>query len=53
MEVVALASMILAGATAPAHPERKRITSESPRAVNPLPKLLRNVLREIPISYLI
>jgi hypothetical protein len=52
MEVVAAASLILAGGTAPAHPERGKMTSERLRAVSPLPKPLRKDLLEMPILYL-
>jgi hypothetical protein len=52
MEVVTWVSFVLAGCTAPAHPERVKITSDRPKAVIPLPKPLINVLRVMPISYL-
>jgi hypothetical protein len=52
MEVVTAALVILAGFTTPAHPVRGKMTSERPSAVSPLPKPLRNVLLEMPISYL-
>jgi hypothetical protein len=52
MDVLALASLVLAECTAPAHPERVKMTSERPKAVMPLPKPLINVLRVMPISHL-
>src|SRR3989339_1846394 len=52
MEVVTWVSLVLAGCTAPAHPERVKTTPERPTAVMPLPKPLINVLRVIPIFHL-